>query len=111
MMSDDRPTAKLERWMIVQVGSSLHLIGVLLGGHERLPTGSRIITSPLGEFDPEAGTATTRSSGRRYALRDRWLGPPPPAAVDVVERAFAGWRLPADTPVIWNPSPGHEPNE
>jgi hypothetical protein len=103
MMSDDRPTAIIKNWMTVTVGAHLHLIGVMVSGHERLPPGAWTITSPLGEFDPEAGTAVTKSSGRRYALRDRWLGPPAPGAVDVVARAFAAWRLPDDTLVIWNP--------
>jgi hypothetical protein len=99
----DRPTAIIEKWMTVQVGAHLHLIGVMVSGHERLPPGAWAITSPIGAFDPVAGTATTRSSGRRYALRDRWRGPPAPGAVDVVARAIGAWRLPDDTVVIWNP--------
>jgi hypothetical protein len=108
--SREKPTAIIKKWMTVQVGAQLHLIGVMVSGHERLPAGAWTITSPIGEFDPAAGTATTQSSGRRYALRDRWHGPPTPGAVDVAARAFEAWRLPDDTPVIWNPvSAAQEP--
>jgi hypothetical protein len=111
MTGDDKPTAILKKWLTVQAGGHLHLIGVMVSGHERLPPGAWTITSPLGEFDPIAGTATTRSSGRRYSLRHRWRGPPAPGAVDVVARAFTAWRLPDDTPVIWNPADGAQNEE
>lgn len=98
--NDDRPTAVLSKWMLVLIGKKLHLIGVV-DGHTRLPSGHWIITSPISEFDPVAGTAKTSSSGRRYLLRDRWQAEAPPEAQDVVARAIETWRLPADVAIGW----------
>jgi hypothetical protein len=97
----DLRTAVLKKWMLVCVGGKMHLVGVV-DGQTRLPSGHWIITSPLSEFDPVAGTATTRSSGRRYSLRDRWQAEAPPEAADVVAKAIQAWRLSSDVTVAWD---------
>jgi hypothetical protein len=105
---DDRPTVVLDKWMPVLVGTKAHLIGVVIEGHTRLPSGHWIITSPIRDFDPDAGTARTSSTGRRYALRDRWVDAPPQEAHDVLANAIEIWRLPADISVMWDASLGRE---
>lgn len=100
-MSDSRTAAILRKWMLVVVGKTMHLVGVV-EGHTRLPDGHWIITSPVRDFDPAAGVATTKSSGRRFDLRDRWQAEPPREAKDIVATAIETWRVSPDAVIDWH---------
>ena len=98
MMSADMIAgAVLKRWIAVKIGKHLHLVGVLLGGHSRLPSGHWIITSSLASFDRTTLVAVTASSGRTYQLLDRLEAPLPVEVTELLANALSTWRLPADT--------------
>src|SRR3546814_12054880 len=65
-----RPMASLAHWATIEIQGELHLVGILRGGHDRLPSNHWIVTSPLWFLDPEAGNAITTSTGRHYRLSD-----------------------------------------
>lgn len=97
-LPDDRATAVLAHWAALELGGRVHFVGVLVGGHDRLPEGAWMITSPVREFNAAERTAITASTGRRYALGTRLLGPLPDGARDVVAHALAMWRIDGPAP-------------
>lgn len=64
------PATEITQWSIVEVDGANHLVGVLLGGHPRLPAGHWIITSPIVEINEAEAIAITASTGRIYRLRE-----------------------------------------
>jgi hypothetical protein len=91
--------AVLKRWAAVKIGSQIHLVGVLLGGHPRLAPGRWIITSAVVAFDRTVQVAVTASSGRSYHLLDRLEPPLPLEVADLLADVFDAWRLPVDTTI------------
>jgi hypothetical protein len=90
---EDRGAAALTRWAALELGGRVHLVGILVGGHDRLPAGAWIITSPVQELDVAKKFAVTASTGRRYALIARLDGSLPGGAQDVIARAMETWRI------------------
>jgi hypothetical protein len=90
-----RPAAAITQWSIVTVDGADHLIGVLLGGHERLPAGHWVISSRIVAIDAANGIAVTASTGRVYVLGARLVGPLPAEARDLVAHATRIWRAKA----------------
>jgi hypothetical protein len=77
----------------------VHLIGVPVGGHDRLPAGAWMITSPVRQINLTTKTAITASTGRRYVLGRRLEEPLPEEAQDVIARAMNLWRIDGSPPV------------
>jgi hypothetical protein len=88
-----RDPAVLTRWDAVEIGGRVHLVGVLVGGHDRLPAGAWIVTSPVHSLDLVTRTAVTASTGRRYVLGTRLEGLFPEGARDVIAQALRTWRV------------------
>ena len=88
-----RHAAALTNWDAVEIEGRVHLVGVLAGGHERLPAGAWIVTSPVRTLDLVARTAITASTGRHYVLGRRLEEPLPGGAHDVIVRAMRIWRI------------------
>jgi hypothetical protein len=85
--------AVLTRWDAVEIAGRVHLVGVLAGGHDRLPAGAWIVTSPVRTLDLVTRTAITASTGRRYVLETRLEEPLPRGAQDVIAHALRTWRI------------------
>jgi hypothetical protein len=85
--------AVLTRWDAVEIAGRVHLVGVLAGGHDRLPAGAWIVTSPVRTLDLVTRTAITASTGRRYVLETRLEGSFPEGARDVIAQALRTWRI------------------
>ncbi len=96
--TSERSAAALNRWAAFEVGGRVHLVGILLGGHNRLPVGAWVITSPVLNLDLTTMTAVTASTGRCYLLGERLDGRPPCGAQDVIARAMTSWRLAGPPP-------------
>jgi hypothetical protein len=89
----------LTSWEALEIGSRVHLIGVQVGGHDRLPAGTWMITSPVRQINLTTKTAITASTGRRYVLGRRLEEPLPKEAQDVIARALKLWRIEGSPPV------------
>jgi hypothetical protein len=99
LTEDGRSPATLTRWSPVEIGGRVHLVGVLVGGHDRLPAGAWVVTSPVRSLDRATRTAITASTGRRYLLLATQLEDPfPGGAQDVIARAMAAWRIAGPPP-------------
>lgn len=99
-----RPVASLAPWGAIELGGRLHLVGVLLGGHDRLPAGHWIITSPALFLNP-AGTAVTASRGRLYVMERPFTEPWPEEALELIARAMRLWGVPGEpprAPIAWD---------
>jgi hypothetical protein len=88
-----RDAAALTCWEAVEIGGRVHLVGVLLGGHDRLPAGAWIVTSDVRRLDLATRAAITASTGRRYTLGMRLAEPLPDAALGVMARAMRAWGI------------------
>ena len=100
-----RPVVSLTFWGVVAFNEWLHLVGVHLDGHTRLPPGHWIITSPVIALDLEQGLAITASTGRYYKLLERIHGAWPREALALIIDANDRWqvrRAVPSEPVAWN---------
>lgn len=93
-----RPMASLAHWATIEIQGELYLVGILRGGHDRLPSNRWIVTSPLWFLDPEAGTAITTSTGRHYRLSDPLPGSLPDEARLNIASVMAQWGLEGTPP-------------
>lgn len=103
-----RSVALLASWGAIELGGRLHLVGVLLGGHDRLPAGHWIITSPARFLNPQAGTAVTASRGRLYVMERPFTEPWPDEALELIARAMRLWGVPGEpprAPIAWDRLP------
>jgi hypothetical protein len=96
--TSERSAAALNRWAAFEVGGRVHLVGVLVGSHPRLPADAWVITSPVRNLNLATMTAVTASTGRRYLLGERLDGRAPSGAQDVIARAMTSWRLAGPPP-------------
>jgi hypothetical protein len=99
LTEDRRNPVTLTSWEALEIGGRVHLIGVQVGGHDRLPAGAWMITSPVRQINLTTKTAITASTGRRYVLRTRLEEPLPREAQDVIARAMKLWRIEGSRPV------------
>src|SRR5260221_2712800 len=99
LTEDRRNAVTLTLWEALEIGGLVHLIGVQVGGHDRLPPGTWMITSPVRQINLTTKTAITASTGRRYVLRTRLEEPLPREAQDVIARAMKLWRIEGSPPV------------
>jgi hypothetical protein len=90
-----RPPTVVTRWRVVEIEDWQHIVAVLVSGHERLPDGRWIVTSPLRALDEAVGLAVTRSTGRRYRLLAPLHGELPAEAVETIETACRAWGVDA----------------
>src|SRR5882757_6168102 len=93
LTEDRRNPVTLTLWEALEIGSRVHLIGVQVGGHDRLPAGAWMITSPVRQINLTTKAAITALTGRRYVLGRRLEEPLPEEAQDVIARAMNLWRL------------------
>jgi hypothetical protein len=99
LTEDRRNPVTLTLWQALEIGNRVHLIGVQVGGHDRLPARAWMITSPVREINLSTKTAITASTGRRYVLGTRLEEPLPREAQDVIARAMKLWRIEGSPPV------------
>jgi hypothetical protein len=95
-------------WGTIALREPLHLVGVLLGGHPKLPDGIWMISSPVKYLNSEQTLAITSSRGQLYELRKRFEGPWPQEAVDLIRQAMRKWGVkgePPIAPIAWDNLP------
>lgn len=112
MSTDDRlrvAVASLSNWGVIALRGRLHLVGVLLGGHPKIPGGVWLISSAVLFLNDTQTLAITASSGRFYELWRKFEGAAwPEEALELITRAMAQWHVagePPMAPIPWDALP------
>jgi hypothetical protein len=93
-----RSVASLTQWGAVTLAGSLHLVGVLLGGHDRLPSGIWMVSSRVAYLNLRQRLAITSSRGRLYEIHDAQEGPWSEEATDLIGSAMRKWGIRGTVP-------------
>ncbi|MCI0431767.1 MAG: hypothetical protein L0210_14650 [Rhodospirillales bacterium] len=93
------PVASLTHWGLIELRSLLHLVGILLGGHPRIPAGVWMVSSPVLHLNETHTLAVTASSARLYELRQKFEGSRwPEEAIETIGGAMAKWGVIGEAP-------------